>query len=264
MPEPLTMPSIGGHVAVVAAAGHHDVVVAHRDAVGRVEAEPALAAPDRHPGVARIRPAQARPARRRHGAQVAADIGGRQAHAAQARDHHVGEVLADPGPEREGLGERRVDGRGLGVEPEILADAQHQVVGRPVGAPARREARSGVVGDRGQQRHPAAREQEMHRRPPAEVAPGHHGVADPLPGQPGFRRRRDRALDPHGGERLDAEGGVGHLQGDRQRLDPEIVAPDHRRVGLGSIVTALASTLWPSPSCGLSRRVQRAKCTGLP
>ena len=69
------------------------------DGVGRVEADPA-APPHQTETQAWVAsaPAQARPARRRDGAQVAADIGGRQAQAAQARDHDVGEVLADAAP----------------------------------------------------------------------------------------------------------------------------------------------------------------------
>src|SRR5215218_10117021 len=94
----------GGHddavdrrnVGIVAPKGKPDMVLADDERVRRVEFDPAdpRSAPDRHPGVGRVRADEALLSWRWTGAQIAADIGGGQPERPQARDHPVGEVLA--------------------------------------------------------------------------------------------------------------------------------------------------------------------------
>src|SRR5215207_11665060 len=76
----------GGHddavdrrnVGIVAPESKPDMVLADDERVRRVEINPAdsRSAPDRHPGVSRVRADEALLSGRRTGAQVAADIGG--------------------------------------------------------------------------------------------------------------------------------------------------------------------------------------------
>src|SRR6266545_7329281 len=84
------------HVAVVAAGRRHDVSVADRLVVGRVEAAPAVV-PPLHP---RVRLALDGLPDHRVDArvQVARDIARRDAQGAQRPDDQVRDVLADPGP----------------------------------------------------------------------------------------------------------------------------------------------------------------------
>src|SRR5580692_7094446 len=64
------------YVGIIAPARDHDMVIARGDGVGRVEAEPAesRAAPQRDPGVGRVRAGEALLAGRGNGADVAADV----------------------------------------------------------------------------------------------------------------------------------------------------------------------------------------------
>ena len=123
------MPSTGETSEKSRADREHDVVVLDQEIVGRIETDPAelLAAPQRHPGMGGIGALQPRLARRRDGAQIAADIGRRQAEAAQPCDHHMGEILADAVALLEHLAERRRDHRRLRVVVEFGADAVHQI-----------------------------------------------------------------------------------------------------------------------------------------
>src|SRR5262245_9291457 len=74
------------NVVKIAADREADMVGAGLDGVGRIEAGPAVmrAAPNGNPGMGRIRALQPRLAGRRYGAQIAADVSGRQAEPAQA------------------------------------------------------------------------------------------------------------------------------------------------------------------------------------
>src|SRR5258706_15370741 len=76
--------------------GEDDVIVLDQKIIGRVEADPAdlLAAPQRDPCVGRVRALQARLARWRDGAQIAADIGRRQSKPAQPGGYHMSKILA--------------------------------------------------------------------------------------------------------------------------------------------------------------------------
>ena len=66
-----------GNIGIVAALREHDMIVADHDLVGRIEADPAVsgAAPDRNPGMRGVGAFQPFLARRRNGADIAADIG---------------------------------------------------------------------------------------------------------------------------------------------------------------------------------------------
>ena len=101
---------------------------------------------------------QARLARRRNGAEIAADIGGRQAEPAQARDHDMGEILTDAVALVEGLAERRRDHRRLRVVEEIRCgcDASDRPRRRGCRAPGAK-ALARIGGDRRQHRHQRAR-----------------------------------------------------------------------------------------------------------
>ena len=116
--------------------------IAGDDAIGRVKADPAARspAPQHDPGMHRIRPDQARLAGRRIGAQIAADIGGRQPGEAQRHHHDMGEILAHAMARGKGIGDgcRRV-GTARFI-PKFGADALRQVKrcsdDRPVGGQA--------------------------------------------------------------------------------------------------------------------------------
>ena len=102
--------------------------------VGRVDVDPApglvrpaLAAPERNPGVRGVGADQARPAGRRRGQDVAADVPGGEADRAQAADHQVGEVLADAALVLQHFAQRRGDARCGAVELEVLVDALREV-----------------------------------------------------------------------------------------------------------------------------------------
>ena len=105
-----------------------------------------------------VGPDQARHARRRQGAQIAADIGGGQAGQTQRDHHHMGEILAHAMARGEGVGDRRVgigNPRAIG---EGMLDMQREVqrggddgrIGRKVRARPvadcrqHRRARSGI------------------------------------------------------------------------------------------------------------------------
>ena len=105
------------------------MVILDEDIVGRVETDPAeaLAAPQGYPGMGGVGALQARLARRRDGAQIAADIGRGQAEAAQPGDHHMGEILTNPVTFFEYLVERGRDDGCLRIVLKIAADPVHQI-----------------------------------------------------------------------------------------------------------------------------------------
>ena len=164
-----------------------------RSLVGSKPIQPMLgAAPHRNPGVGGVGALQARLARRRDGAQIAADIGRRQPEPAQARNHHMGKILADAVALLEHLLERRRDHGGLRVVFEIVADAVHQVDGAGKNAAARRKTRRGIGGDRRLHRHQRARKDVADRRSRAETGGLKGHVADALPGR-AWRGAAERA-----------------------------------------------------------------------
>ena len=125
-----------------------------RSLVGSKPTQPiSLAAPHRDPGMGGVGALQARLARRRDGAQIAADIGRRQAEAAQACDHHMGKILADAVALLEHFLERRRDHGRL----RIVFELGRMRCIRST-APARMPAPGGklcrgIGGDRRQHRH---------------------------------------------------------------------------------------------------------------
>ena len=78
----------------------NDVIVGDNEIVRRVEIDvTGLApAPERRPGMCRVRALEPRLPRRRNGADITADLGGRQPKTTQARDHDVCKILADTAP----------------------------------------------------------------------------------------------------------------------------------------------------------------------
>jgi len=143
---------------------------------------------------------QPRLARRRDGAQIAADIGGGQAEAPQARDHDMREILADAVAIGEGFADRGRDLGRFGIVGEILADAGHQLARRLEDRPLRRKAPAGVAGDlRYGRRQPAGVEilgrgiRREALRPQCEF-----GDILPAPRQGGEGCDRPCHLDPRG------------------------------------------------------------------
>ena len=122
------------------------------------------AAPHRDPGVGGVGALQARFARRRDGAQIAADIGRRQPESAQACDHHMGKVLADAVALLEHFLERRRDHGRLRIVFELGANAMHQVDRAGENAGSRRKACRGIGGDRRLHRHQGTGEDVADRR----------------------------------------------------------------------------------------------------
>jgi hypothetical protein len=75
-----------GDIAIIAPHRDHDMVGGGQRGIGGVKPPAQIrAAPDRHPGMHHVRAHKPRHARRRIGAQIAADIGGGQADGAQRR-----------------------------------------------------------------------------------------------------------------------------------------------------------------------------------
>ena len=185
--------------------------------VGSNSIQPAWqAAPGAHPGVHGVRPFQARLARGRVGAQEARDVAGGDADAAQAGDHHLGEVLADAVAAGEGLGRGRVDGGGVGIEVHVAvqreADGAHGVERGHAGD----DLLAGVGGHLGGRRGARARAEEMVRGVGVEAA-----VVGDLGGEAGEVGRDVElwgvgdALDPRGDaeEDLVVLGAEGDLDG---------------------------------------------------
>ncbi len=173
-------------IAVVATHSKRDVIVGGRHRIGRVEPDPAGngAAPNQHPGMHGVGALQPGRAVARHRAQIAADIGRRQADAAQARDHDMREVLADAAPQGE-RHRRRGGHRGrAGVVDHVGLDPAHEVERALEDRTAGREACARIVADFRIERHHAAGEQEMRRRGRPDVGGGEDLVAHR------FERRR--------------------------------------------------------------------------
>ena len=150
-----------------------------------------------------VRPLQPRPAGRRIGAQIAADIGRRQAQPAQAGDHDVGEVLADAAADLEGLAGRGRDSGGFAVIDELGVDSRHQVDRGLDDRAARREARPRIVGNGRRERRARRRIEKGRRAVGAERRRRKGRRADRLPGGAGrgVRRRSRVHIDPR--HRLD-------------------------------------------------------------
>src|SRR5258708_6556212 len=113
-----------GDILVVTADRDGDVVLTGEGGIGRVVADPAgfVAAPGAHPRVHRIGAGEARLAGRGNGAEEAADVAGGDADAAETRDHHIREILADAAAHFEGLLRQRIDIGRLAVEAEVGFD----------------------------------------------------------------------------------------------------------------------------------------------
>ncbi|MNN25031.1 hypothetical protein D3C81_1384860 [compost metagenome] len=183
---------------------------------------------------------QARLARRRIGAEIAADIAPGQPERAQAADHHLGEVLAHAAAQREGLQRGCVDLGNLGVILEIGVDAVHQVDGAGHHAHPGREAAPGVVAQVRVQRHIGRGEDELGLG--VERLAG--AVAQPLRGllprraagrvEPGpARRQRDRA------GRGQLHGLVRHVEHEMQHVVAEGIGAHvlvrGRRIDVGAV-----------------------------
>src|ERR1700676_3130547 len=93
------------HVAEVPAPSDDDVAGAYPHVIGRIEIDPAeRRTKHRNPRMRGIGSQVGRAgSRRRRSAQIAADVASRQAPRAQAREHDVGEILADAAASRERL-----------------------------------------------------------------------------------------------------------------------------------------------------------------
>ena len=157
------------------------------------------AAPDGDPGVRGVGAGEARLARRRDGADVAADIERRQAEAAQAGDHHMGEILADAAPRGESLRRARSSLRSpwRRRRNRALMRAFSSTRGL-VDRPARGEALARIVGRGGETAAPAGSDRARRRGcraasdsvAAASAATLSHGGVSA-----GDRRRRARDLD---------------------------------------------------------------------
>ena len=211
----------------------------------------------------RVGALQARFARRRNGAQIAADIGRRQSEAAQARDHHMGEILADAVTFFEHFVERRRDHGGLRVVFEFGPDPVHQI-DRAGQNPARgREALRRILGDRRQHRHQRAGKNITDRRRRAEAGGLKGHVADAFPGRlcaarPGALRDTD-TRERESIRRLRCGVSISTLSVWVPKKSRRTV----RSAGRGRISTVCETNCWPPPLFGSSRSEHRAKLTGL-
>ena len=111
----------------------------------------------------RVGALQPRLARRRNGAQIAADIGGRQAETAQPCDHHMGKVLADAVALLEDFAQRRRDHGGLGIVFEARSGCDAS--GRPRRPAHRRPAESSRQRRRSPATAPAPARSRRRSRP---------------------------------------------------------------------------------------------------
>ena len=147
----------------------------------------------------RVRTLQARFARRRDGAQIAADIGRRQSEPAQSCDHHMCKILANAMALFEHFVERRRDDGRFRVVLKIAADPVHQVDRAGNNSACRRKACRRISGDRLLHRHQWARKHVTDRRGGAESFGLECEVADVLPC--GTLRRAARGVAANGNPR---------------------------------------------------------------
>ena len=115
------------------------------------------------------------------GAQIAADIGGRQADAAQPGNHDMGEILADAAAQRERHRRRGGHGGGADLIDDVGLDAVDEFDRGVEHRPAGRKTLPHIVADLRIERDDAARKQKMRRRQRADVAGREGVVADLLP-----------------------------------------------------------------------------------
>ena len=131
-------PAPGRDAAIGATARHYDVVGRDPQRVRRVVFDPAelVAAPCAHPCVHGIRSLQPRLAGRGDRAQETGHVAGGNANSAEAGDHHLREVLADPAPPLESMLRGRVDVGCLPVIGEVVVDARAERLDRLAGTHA--------------------------------------------------------------------------------------------------------------------------------
>ena len=185
----------GRDVRVVAAGGERHVIFARRAVVGRVQVGPfarftVAGQVDGHPGVRGVAAHQARLARRGRREQVAADVAGGQAQAAQAGDHHVRKVLAHAVAQLQRLQHRRAHVGDVGVVLEVGMDPLHQLVRGLQQRPARHEAGPRVGNEILVPRHVLRGEDELRGRVVRRAAVVAQALAHFFPGQPALRGHR--------------------------------------------------------------------------
>ena len=191
---------------------------------------------------------------RLHGAQIAADIGRRQAEAAQPGNHDVREVLADAAAQRERHRRRGRHGGGADLVDEIGLDALHQLDRAVEHRPVRRKALARIVADLRIERDLPAREQKMRRRPRADVGDRERRVAHLLPGRRRGRRRRPRSRSTvTRAISLTTSLSCGWSSPIQVSWLPKKSWPSRRSTGAGSISSAAACTRWRVRSIGVSR-----------
>ena len=206
----------------------HDVIVLDQDVIGRIEADPAdlRTAPQRDPGVGRVRALQARLARRRDGAQIAADIGRRQSEAAQPAIITCAKSWQTPW--------RFSNTSSSGVEITVafgsyLNSVRMRRIRSTAPArmpPRRRKARGGIGGDRLLHRHQRARKDVSDRRSGAETGGLERHVANALPRRTLHRAAGGVAGNRHPRSGIDAKVAMRGFDQDALGMSAEEVAPN--------------------------------------
>ena len=155
----------GGDIGIVAAMADGDVVGTSDHLVGGVELHPAqmLAAPGAHPGMHGVGAFKSWLAFRGNGAQEARHIACRNAKAAQAGDHHMGEVLTDAFAQSEGLGRAGFHIRRLGIVGKVTIDSHAERIGLGQNRVSRRRDLGSIVGNGRDDLHAGRGSKEMLR-----------------------------------------------------------------------------------------------------
>ena len=161
----------------------------------------------------------------RHGAQVAADIGGRQAKAAQSGNHDMGEVLAHAAAQRERHRRRGGHRGGADLIGEVGLDPLHQFDRAFEHRSAGRKALARIVADFGIERDLAAGEQVVRRRPSTDVVDRECRVAHLLPGRRRADIHRGEVLHGHARDQLDDQFFVRAIEPDPgEMIAEEVIA----------------------------------------
>ncbi len=200
-------------------------------------------------GVGALQPRRIGP---RGAAQIAADIGRRQADAAQPRNHDVREILADAAAQRERHRRRRGDGGGADLIDDVGLHAADQLDGRLQHGASRRKALPDIVADLRIERDDTAREQKMRGRQRAEVAGRKRRLADVFPGR-ASRTGQARASTATRADSFTVSVWCGSLISIQVRRLPKKSCPSRRCAGSGTICNAATWTRSPSRDTGVRR-----------
>ncbi len=123
----------------------------------------------------------------------------------------MGEVLAHPSTEAEGLVRPGADVGGLGVVGELRVDAGHQVCGRLDHRASRREAPTGVLGDLRDQGRPRGGVEVRGRSMGVEHRAAQGAGAHPLPRRVAGQGLHRRGMDIDRRARFDDQSLVGRI-----------------------------------------------------